>query len=195
MFLGSWRGDALSENCQGFRRGPRAPRRSSEETLGQALDGGSALIQPFGTGILNVRSVLVVLVKQHFVQASPIKCLSTFCALREVLFFFGGKLFVFFGSHCLALTHSIRSDSLNANSARRTALRIQSRQCPIMKLDGDPLVSAQHLNLMDRVNPHRILRYLPRCAACSWSHVSHPITRTLSLALINRLNVSALFQP
>jgi hypothetical protein len=51
--------------------------------------------------------VLVVGVEQDFVQASPIKYLSTLSALCEVLSFFGRKLFVFVECHFLALTHSL----------------------------------------------------------------------------------------
>jgi len=43
------------------------------------------LIQLFGTGILNVGPGVVVGMEQHFVQASPIKYLSAFWTLREVL--------------------------------------------------------------------------------------------------------------
>jgi hypothetical protein len=87
-------------------------------------DSGNGLIQLFRAGILNVRAVLVVGgVEQHFVQASPIKYLATYCAHRKVLFFLGRKLFVFVECHCLALTHSIRPESLNVmvrSSAKET---------------------------------------------------------------------------
>jgi hypothetical protein len=53
-------------------------------------------------------------VEQHFVQASPIKYLATFCAHRKVPLFFGRKLFVFLDCRCLALTRSFRFVSLNA---------------------------------------------------------------------------------
>lgn len=66
-------------------------------------------MQLFRAGILNVWAVLMVGMEQHFVQASPIKYLATFCAHRKVLFFFGRQLFVFVECH-----PSFRFDSSNA---------------------------------------------------------------------------------
>jgi hypothetical protein len=40
-------------------------------------------MQLFRAGILNVRTLLMVGVEQHFVQAAPIKYLCTFCAYRK----------------------------------------------------------------------------------------------------------------
>jgi len=48
-------------------------------------------MQLFRAGILNVRTLLMVCVEQHFIQASPIKYLATFCAHRKVLLFFGAE--------------------------------------------------------------------------------------------------------
>jgi hypothetical protein len=64
------------------------------------LGGGSSLIQLFPAGILNVRAVLMIgMMEQHFIEASPIKYLVTFCALGEVLFFFRRQLFVLLDCH------------------------------------------------------------------------------------------------
>jgi hypothetical protein len=60
-------------------------------------------MQLFRAGILNVGPVLVVGMKQHFVQAAPIKYLCTFCAYRKVLLLPGRKLFVFVECHYRAL--------------------------------------------------------------------------------------------
>jgi hypothetical protein len=43
--------------------------------------------------------LMVRMMEQHFIQASPIKDFAAFCALRKVLFFFGWQLFVFVGCH------------------------------------------------------------------------------------------------
>ena len=64
-------------------------------------------MQLFRAGILNVRTLLMVGVEQHFVQASPIKHLSTFYTHREVLFFFRRKVFSFVGCH--HITHSFQA--------------------------------------------------------------------------------------
>jgi hypothetical protein len=79
----------------------------------------------FSSQNMNVGPVLMVGMKQHFVQAAPIKYLCTFCALREVLPVFERKLFVFVGCHCLVLTHSFRSASLNAMV--RSSLPVESK--------------------------------------------------------------------
>ena len=69
----------------------------------------AALDQSFGGGVLNIGSLFMVgVVKQHFVQASPIEDFATFSAPREVLFFFGWKLFVFVERHCIALDCPLR---------------------------------------------------------------------------------------
>ena len=55
-----------------------------------------ASLQARGPGILDIGTVLVVgMVEQYFVQASPIKDFAAFGALRKMLLFFGRKLFVF----------------------------------------------------------------------------------------------------
>jgi hypothetical protein len=90
-------------------------------------------MQPFRAGILNVRSVLMVGMEQHFVQVSPIKHFPTFLALCEVFFFFGRELFVFVGCHRLALTHSFRSASLNAMVRSSLPLESKTRISPVRK--------------------------------------------------------------
>ena len=65
-----------------------------------AIQAVARLMQLFRASILNVRAVLMVgMVEQHFVQASPIKYLATLFASREVFFFFGWQLFVFVEGH------------------------------------------------------------------------------------------------
>lgn len=64
---------------------------------------------------MNVRAVLMVgMVEQNFVEASPIKYFSAFGALRKMLFFFRRHLFAFVEFHRSRLTHSLRFLSLNA---------------------------------------------------------------------------------
>jgi hypothetical protein len=46
------------------------------------------------------------MVKQHFIQTSPIKHFATFCTTRKVLLFFRRQLFVFVGCHWLYVAHS-----------------------------------------------------------------------------------------
>ena len=50
-------------------------------------------MQLFPAGILNVGPVLMVGMKQHFVQAAPINISAHFCAYRKVLLFFGRRAF------------------------------------------------------------------------------------------------------
>jgi hypothetical protein len=71
--------------------------------LSRLLSLTTSLIELLRAGILNVRSVLMVCMEQHFVQASPIKYFATSHALRKVLLFFGWKLFVFLSCHYVAL--------------------------------------------------------------------------------------------
>jgi hypothetical protein len=91
-----------------------------------AKGGERVLIQLYRTGILNVRSVLMVGMEQHFIQASPIKHFATFGALCEVLFFVGRKLFVFVESH-----PSFRSVSLNAMVRSMFPLESKTRISPV----------------------------------------------------------------
>jgi hypothetical protein len=84
-----------------------------------------SLIQPYRAGILNVRAVLMVgMVEQDFVQAAPIKDFAAFRALREVLFFFGRRLFVFVEHHCVARICTKAEDFMSAYSLHRITARI-----------------------------------------------------------------------
>ena len=80
--------------------------------------------------------MLMVGVEQHFVQASPIKHFTTFYALREVFFFFGRKLLVFGGCHCLTLTHRGLIGKVAAGSQPRWAY---SRQSKVTDNPVDPI--------------------------------------------------------
>jgi hypothetical protein len=78
--------------------------------------------------------VLVIGVKQYFVQASPIKDLPAFCAPREVPFFFGRELLVFVECHFLVFQseHSTRQSRRSATALKRM---VQLRRELIALLD------------------------------------------------------------
>src|SRR5205823_753452 len=83
-------------------------------------------MQLFPAGILNVRAVLMVgVVEQDFVQASPVKDFAASGALRKMLFFFRWKILVLVGRHRRTSTHSLRLAS--SNSITRSTLPVESR--------------------------------------------------------------------
>jgi hypothetical protein len=77
---------------------------------------GHSFIEP---EYLNVRSMLVVGMERDFVQTPSIKYRSTFAARRKVHLFFGPKLFVFVGCHCVAWL------TLVSDPSRQTQSRVQ----------------------------------------------------------------------